>query len=163
MHTIGLTGLPLGTGHARMTELIKPTPRWVAVATIDSKPAYVFGCWRDELQAEIASSEVASMFQEINPNVTVSLMCVRMPPTDWGGDLVDRGSLPAEELIGSCLLDLEDVNAALICTKAGVEEVKKDMSSLDIGIRRRANKLVSSSKKLIKKLTLIQEKLKNDD
>lgn len=133
------------------------------MATIDSKPAYVFGCWRDELQAEIGSSEIASMFQEVNPDVTITLMCVRMPPTDWGGDLVDRGSLPPENLIDECLLDLEDVNTALICSRVGIEEIKKDMSSLDLGMKNRANKLVSSSKKLIKKLLHIQETLKNDN
>ena len=122
------------------------------MATIDSKPAYVFGCWRDELQAEIGSSEIAAMFQEVNPDITITLMCVRMPPTDWGGDLVDRGSLPPEDLIDECLLDLEDVNTALICSRVGIEEIKKDMSSLDLGMKNRANKLVSSSKKLVKKL-----------
>jgi len=133
------------------------------VATIDSKPAYVFGCWRDELQAEIGSSEIAAMFQEVNPDITITLMCVRMPPTDWGGDLVDRGSLPPEDLIDECLLDLEDVNTALICSRVGIEEIKKDMSSLDLGMKNRANKLVSSSKKLVKKLLHIQETLKNDN
>tara|TARA_B100001939_G_scaffold330641_1_gene327963 strand:+ start:314 stop:790 length:477 start_codon:yes stop_codon:yes gene_type:complete len=158
-----LTGSLLGIGHARTKSLIKPTPRWVAVATIDSKPAYVFGCWRDELQAEIGSSEIAAMFQEVNPDITITLMCVRMPPTDWGGDLVDRGSLPPEDLIDECLLDLEDVNTALICSRVGIEEIKKDMSSLDLGMKNRANKLVSSSKKLVKKLLHIQETLKNDN
>ncbi len=133
------------------------------MATIDSKPAYVFGCWRDELQAEIGSSEIAAMFQEVNPDITITLMCVRMPPTDWGGDLVDRGSLPPEDLIDECLLDLEDVNTALICSRVGIEEIKKDMSSLDLGMKNRANKLVSSSKKLVKKLLHIQETLKNDN
>ena len=154
---------PRGTGLARTTVLLKPTPRWVAVATLDSQPTYVFGCWRDELQAEIASSEIASMFQEINPAITVTLMCVKMPPTDWGGDIVDRGSLPPEDLTQSLLLDLEDVNTAIVCSRVGVEEIKKDMSSLDTGMKNRAHKLVVSSKKLLKKLLFIQETLKDDN
>lgn len=133
------------------------------MATLDSQPTYVFGCWRDELQAEIASSEIASMFQEINPAVTVTLMCVKMPPTDWGGDIVDRGSLPPEDLTQSLLLDLEDVNTAIVCSRVGVEEIKKDMSSLDTGMKNRAHKLVVSSKKLLKKLLSIQEALKDDN
>tara|TARA_R100001460_G_scaffold72090_2_gene112812 strand:+ start:232 stop:669 length:438 start_codon:yes stop_codon:yes gene_type:complete len=145
-----------------MITLIKPTPRWVAVATIDSSPAYVFGCWRDELQAEIGSSEIAEMFHEINPDIIVTLMCVRMPPTDWGGDIVDRGALPPEDVTEKCLLDLEDVNTAIVCSRVGVEEIKKDMSSLDSGMKNRAHKLVLSSKKLIKKLLHIQETLKHD-
>lgn len=159
---IGSTDSQHGIGLARMIDLIKATPRWVAVATLDSQPTYVFGCWRDEHQAEIASSEIASMFIEINPSISVSLMCVRMPPIDWGGDLVDRGSLPAEDLIDELLLDLEDVNTALICSKVGVEELKKELSSLDPGIKRRAHKLLSSSKKLFGKLQKIQAKLKDD-
>jgi hypothetical protein len=159
---IGSTDSPHGIGLVRMTILLKATPRWVAVATLDSAPTYVFGCWRDEHQAEIATSEIASMFGEINPNISVSLMCVRMPPTDWGGDLVDRGSLPPEDLTEECLLDLEDVNTAIVCSRVGVEEIKKDMSSLDTGMKKRAQKLVLSSKKLIKKLLHIQETLKDD-
>lgn len=159
---IGSTDSQHGIGPVRMTVLYKATPRWVAVATLDSKPTYVFGCWRDEHQAEIATSEIASMFAEINPNISVSLMCVRMPPTDWGGDLVDRGSLPPEDLTEECLLDLEDVNTAIVCSRVGVEEIKKDMSSLDTGMKNRAHKLVLSSKKLIKKLLHIQETLKHD-
>lgn len=159
---IGSTDSLHGIGLARTTALLKTTPRWVAVATLDRQPTYVFGCWRDEHQAEIASSEIASMFDEINPKISVSLMCIRMPPTDWGGDLVDRGSLPAEDLVDDLLLDLEDVNTALICSKVGVEELKKDLSSLDQGIKRRAHKLLSSSKKLFDKLSKIQAKLKDD-
>jgi hypothetical protein len=132
------------------------------VATLDSQPTYVFGCWRDEHQAEIGSSEIADMFHDINPDMTVTLMCVKMPPTDWGGDVVDRGSLPPEDLTEKCLLDLEDVNTAIVCSRVGVEEIKKDMSSLDSGMKNRAHKLVLSSKKLIKKLLHIQETLKYD-
>ncbi len=160
---IGLIDSLHGIGHARTTALIKPPPRWVAVATLDSQPTYVFGCWRDELQAEIGSSEIASMFKDINPDVTVTLMCVKMPPTDWGGDVVDRGSLPPEDLTEKLLLDLEDVNTAILCSRVGVEELKKDMSSLDAGMKNRAQKLVVSSKKLLKKLLFIQETLKDDN
>ncbi len=159
---IGSIDSPHGTGPARMITLIKPTPRWVAVATLDSQPTYVFGCWRDEHQAELGSSEIAAMFQDINPTISVTLMCVKMPPTDWGGDLVDRGALAPEDLTEKCLLDLEDVNTAIVCSRVGVEEIKKDMSSLDSGMKNRAHKLVLSSKKLVKKLLHIQETLKHD-
>ena len=101
------------------------------------------------------------MFGSLHKDAEVYLMPIKMPPTDWGGASVDRGSTPPEDITQQLLFELRDIQTIIACIRVAKETLMRDAKSVDQELKNSAQKMLSSVKSLHEK-TLNMKRILSD-